>query len=550
MIPTSLGSIPWPSVDVPGSPRLTRLLAALSLYSPTIEPLSLDQPRDDPRNTSEMVSTSSLQSLSRTNDNAVLPDNWSLYASRICDLVKQQARNSGQQAMKHNKADVFFPTGDWATPDPHHELYPFPPIIKQNRSDCAPAISTNFSIPTLKSRANSLNAYLASIKGTFAPNHPLILKTLVELANTFCEMSDHERASKLWSVVARRKESYEGPISPETVQALFMVLRNLYMLGEGKAKEADMLCDHIERLIQQNYPPDHRLAITFSWIKAEALVSRGLYAEGESLYRKSLQLRLTAWGPRSNKTTLCMAGLGRILSLKVNASKKTAVDGTYRANNLKESPEAKSSEFLVLTAMTLLHESEEPLDMNNELELTNISILIHLGRSEEALPTAEAGAERSRRDLGESHSTALKYQERLALIHLDQGRFLESIHIFQTILRLQNLDDTSSDAMTRMIGLGKALRGVNRHQEAIMYLEKTFRASLSVFGSLSNKTKDACWNLGDSYTQLEAYAKALETYHVYIQKIRIAAANGHIFVTEVQGWLDHVNQCLVASNVG
>ena len=551
-IPAPADPLPWDTVDVPGSPRLTRLLAALNLHYPTIEPLSLSQPRYDPVDTLEVISPSSLHRPSPPKIYAVVPDNWTETFTRRLAITEQSGRKSGHRDMKYKMFDVFFPTGDWITPDPYHELYPFPSSVNVKRQVVVPSPVTNFSMELLSSRANSLNAYLASIEGTFSPYHTLIITTLEELANTYCEMGDHDEASKLWSLVARRKATYKGSMAEVTFRSWFMLLRNLFMLGERKAKDAKILCDQLESLLEKNFAPDHPLAISFSWIKADTLASRGLYAESERLFRTNLQLRLTTWGPRNIRTLICMAGLGKVMALKYNASTRPAFDETQRSshNPKEESSEAKRSEFLVQAAMSLLPETEDPFDVNSNLDLTHISTLIDLGRCKEALPFVKIGAERARRDLGDSHPTTLHYLDQLGLIHLNQGRFQESARIFQTILRLQKLDDTSSEATERVFGLGKAFRGLKNYQEAKVYLERAFRNSLAIFGALSNRTPETCWYLGDTYTQLEEYLKASEIYHLYIHEIQVAADIDHPFVTEVQGWLDQVNQYLVVDDTG
>lgn len=208
---------------------------------------------------------------------------------------------------------------------------------------------------------------------------------------------------------------------------------------------------------------------------------------------------------------------------------------------LQEAADYKSSEFLVRTAKALLPESEDPLDINSSVDMSYISTLLNLGRSNEALHFAEAGAEISRLTLGESHPTRLEYLAKLGLAYLDQEKFEETIDILQTVLRLQKLDETQPEVIERIDGLGKAFRGVSRHQEALIYLETTFRGMVSNLGALNNKTKEACWNLGDSYTQLQNYPKTSNLYSLYIEEIRGVTSEYHPFISEVKGWLNHVN---------
>ena len=543
----TIDSSPWASMDVPGSPRLTRLLTALSLHNNSIEPLSLSQSQHeyDANETFEVVSTSALRSPSRTEQKDAFLEVYRELLSRRLALAKQHDKSSGEVQMNYKTAEIFFPTGNWINPDPRHELYPFPSVAKQKSRPLTAITVTNLSIPTLESRANSLSTYRATFEKTLPPLHPLNIKTLEDLANTFCEMSDHDKASKYWAMVANLREADEGPIAFETIHAWYMVLRNLHMLGARKAKETAILYDRLEKLLRENFAPDNPLLITFGWIKADHLADRGLYAESERLYRESLQLRLNLWGPTSIHTIRCMASLGKLLILKTKNSVREASTRVNQAGHkFQELPEAKSTENLVCSAMALQKESTEP-DMDNLMDLTHITMLISLGRSEEALKLAKIGAEHTRHELGESHATTLQYLDRLAQIFLELRRYQESIHVFQTILRLQKLVETSPDVIERICGLGKAFRGLNQHQEAIVHLDKAFRSGLSTFGALSVKTKEACWNLGDSHNQLEEHAKASDIYNLYIQEIWTAAINEHPFVVEVQGWLaDTINYSL------
>jgi len=537
---------PWAMVDVPGSPKLSRLFSLLDLNASNIEnivnpvskmePLSLYKTsRGIDEDTKDGVTLSALHEATYTDRQAYL--GHPSPSSSGQHLAKSQLPSFNAPYFQVNNSDVFFPTGTWVSPSPWNEIYPFPMPSKPKGRLVNFATASEVSMSSLKSRADRLQAYIATLANLFPPSHPMILKSMEDLARSLSEMGDYSESSAWWKRIVASRESSQGAESLDCLNAMYELIRSLLEQGDGVLDEIATLERRLENLIKPNLPWEHPVATGFLVYKARYFSRKEDFIECERLYRQILQIRLTQLGPRDTETIETMSTLSLTISKRLRRGPHSRYIG-----DVSHTEEARSSEHLMGAAVQLFAKSGEPYTtaQGQLMGIRHMALLAELGYLEKAVNVAQTGAERFKDILGERHPTTIEYLEYMGHLYEQQGRFDQSINTFRKVLSLQKIDEYKAGHIDRYEGLGKALRGAKQHQEALIYLSKTFRAWQSMFGALNFRTKSACRNLGDSYTHSQQYNEALQLYHRYIDDIRTAADGEHPLISEVNGWVSEV----------
>ena len=540
---------PWALVDVPGSPKLSRLFSELDIHTfdnvDTINSLSTLEPpssskslRNTVEDTSDGVTMSMLHDARHKARNFYL-ENTNRSGSEF-PLTKAQISFLDVPYFQCNSSDVFFPTGTWVSPSPWKEIYPFPTPSHSKERLVNTATISEVSMSSLRSRVNRLEAYIASLADFIPQSHPMILKSMEDIADGFSEMGHHDKSTIWWRRIVARRESFQGAQSPDYLNAMHQLILSLLEQGDGVLNEIAELGKRLEKLINQNLSWEHPVAIGFLIYKARAFIRKGDYAESERLYRQILQVRLTQLGPRDTATIEIMSSLSLAISKRI----RRAPAGYREILEISKTDEARSSEHLMSAAVQLFARTGEAYTtyQGQILGIRHMALLAELGYLEKAVNVARTGAERSKNILGESHPTTIEYIEYMGHLYEQQGRYQQSIDSFKKVLSLQEIDESMSGHVDRYEGLGKALRGAKQHQEALVYLNKTFRAWYSIFGVLSFRTKIACYNLGDSFAQAHQYDQALHLYHSYLENVRAAGGDGHPLISEIDGWVNKIEE--------
>ena len=541
-------SWPWVSVDIPGSPQLSRLFSALNIQNTDtaniIEPISVIEELslskhcgniDEPSNNGITMSTLHPDAIHPHRPLDVSPKYHPL--GQI--LIKSQSPSSNLPRFLYNGSDILPPTGAWVPPSPWNELYPFPsPSYPKQQMQDASSIS-EVSISSMKSRAYRLQAYIASLANLFPPNHPMILKSMEDLADIFSEMGNHFDSSIWWKRIVATRESAQGAGSLDCLNAMYRLIYSLQEQGDGVLNEVAALERRLDSLISHNLPWEHPVAIGFLVYKARAFSRKENFRKSEEIYRQILQVKLTQLGPGDTETIQTMSSLSLVISKKLNRHpSRRGIDAFSRAK------EAKSSEHLMGAAVQLFARSGVPYttSQGQRIGIHHMALFAELGYLEKAVNVAETGAKRFKRILGESHPTTIEYLEYAGHLYEQQGRYDESIDTFRKVLSLQEVDESMMGHIDRYEGLGKALRGAQQHHEALPYLYKTFHAWHSMFGILNFRTKTACHNLGDSYAHARQSHQALQLFNAYIEEIRATAGNEQPLISEVLGWVNEVEK--------
>jgi tetratricopeptide (TPR) repeat protein len=453
-------------------------------------------------------------------------------------ITRRPIKYSNSREADSSLRDVFVLSGDWfsSSPSPFNELYPFPAsTIYRSRKPGSSFALPGITASGLLEQADQLQSILMKSGSAILKENPIILKSMEDLAGALYELGEPKESENWWKriVAIRQRSETRGLRSPAAIFAMCGLLEALY-LQAGRLKDAEDLEGKLWSLIRQSLPVDHDLALDFLISKANKLTAAKKWEEAERILRQVLQIRLTSLGPRCTKTIKIMGTLSQSIATRVW---KNGMMGKH------DQPAHTSSSYLAYTSVQIYSNMGDMLDPEGQqLWYNRIAVLRYLGDYAEAIDLGRMLVQRYEESFGEHHPRTLRYMTMLGVSYVDHKLYPEGVEVLKRVLRLQKLDDTMQDSIFRMQQLAIALRELGRHQEALVYFQKTFENILSLYKTLDEDTKEACRFLGDTYVELRLYEDAVKLYKRYIEEIRVAANDEHPWIVEVQGWIMEVNK--------
>jgi len=513
-------SWPWSSVDVPGSPPLTRLFAALDIHCPSnsIEPLALSE-------ATGVSPTDSVQSFPPTH----------------FDL------NSSSGPIATTSGNKYHPDQASRNPSPFLELYPFPTSLPVARRSFVPSTAPNIHISDLRARCDSLQAVLATFSNTLPSGNPVILQSIEELAASLYECGDFEQSETWWRRAFSILQNTGGMSTRRTLSAMNQVYRSMILAigisGDPRTGELNNLEARLEMQIPKFVSTDDEIALDFLLYKAIRHYNKGELWEAEVLVRQMLQISLSSLGPKDVRATRAMSELGRFVALSISRNSK----------NKSTTPPYADEEQTVRLARTAvqLHKSAHSLIEEKSFFLINnlLSVLRNLGRVTEAAEFGELVLSKCIPALGEQHYWSMRYMGELGSTLCTLERFPEAIALLQRVIHLRDMlvpDPIEGIGMWYKKELGFAFRGMARHREAIECFETGGWGCIeSYVGSLSELMKATLWAYGDSYVQLGEYDATLELYGGYLKALEGHQEGGHRWTGDVRGWIEDVKSVML-----
>jgi hypothetical protein len=549
---SEIDSSPWASVDVPGSPRLSRLLDALRIHKPSnIEPLTLSELPNIPiEDTSEYLETSVLIDKVRTQSIILDSDSSSLANSNnLVHTSRRASRSFESPPLKYRGVDIFFPSGHWISPSPFGELYPFPTSTQYSSRRPIPSAQSDLNALALTERANRLQTFLATFKKESTKSNSVMLKSMEHLAGVLQDLG-RSTQSEIWreKVVALHKNSKEAN-TPEEISAMLQLLKIKGALlteplenKESRRQEYEALENELQSLVSQ-VPSRHvGLELEFLRIKATRLENIKQTTKQEALLRQMLQICLTHRGPKHANSINAIGKLGKSFALTVLFNPKASVNPNL----------ANASVNLTRAAIQMHMESTDILQGNGQYLIDYLQYSLRATKHyEDAINFGQEIMKRSKLVLGENHVQTLRYAAELGATYREAGRLSESVATLQYLLQMQDKDNTDEmDAVWRIQELGLALRELRDYDQAIAHLKKAFTSYLAMWGPLDGEVKMDCWALGDCYTQLGQHQDAIDLYTRYTRELRDAGNAEHPWMLEAQGWLDDLNRYLLKNKTG
>jgi tetratricopeptide (TPR) repeat protein len=499
----------WAMVDVPGSPKLTRLFAALQMDVPAdISPLSLPPPSiiSGTSVAPQFLSNADLMKLC-TSEN----EGWSI---ELFPSTKAQERN---EALSITDLDgsTFASFGITVLASPFNEIYPFPTSPSATIRSVPPG-RTYFS--TYQIREIECNEKLAKLRRLCPNKHPAIIATMKDLAHAYRFQGKLRPAEHWYKQVLIASKNIAGARTLETLPFWLNLLD--VITNQGRYKLAKDMHRQIHAKILEYVKPEHELAMRSLLIMGATEGFMGNFQEEEAIHRQLVQIRLNILGPKHRDTVAAIARL---------------------AIPMRDLGRHEESEKLLRTAMQLYHNVPGIPEDGTCRRMRNLAMLLgKQKRYEESRKLFQLSAERSAVSLGENHPGTLASYYGIGKILRLEGHIIDSEKVLQETLikQLKVFGENHPAPMNTMFELAENLMELNNYKEATTWHEKSLRGRLEIFGPESKLTLLSCEHLGRCYNAQGRYTDALALYQQTIAKIRSTKGDDYPSIAEIQDWID------------
>jgi hypothetical protein len=414
----------WPfspdAVDVIGSPKLSRLFAALKLECPNeISPLSLPEPQyTENLQVIEYLSSSDLMELcTPRNVDHKRADQAELVHSRSYETLKcfssPQRQPREVSPRKFPQWDIWFPSGVEIYSSPLNEVYVFPPPVgNANRS----RRSSGTKMAGYHFIENERSEKLTKLEPLLPKNDPRILETMETLAAVCHNQAKYAQAEGWYRKIIAIREITDHALSPKTLWAQIFLCETLNC--QSKDFEANEILQSINTAIMTQFEPSHSIVLAFLTITI--LVAFGLGdARGQEVHcRELVQITLEAFGPRHSATLDAIAMLTTPL---------------FNEGSVEE------SENLLWAMMQLSNEVKEI-----EAEVTigrmcySADLLYQRRQYASSVELCRAQLERAKITLGDGHLVTMRCSSRLGVGLRQLGNLNESEEILRDTIKMES----------------------------------------------------------------------------------------------------------------
>jgi tetratricopeptide (TPR) repeat protein len=518
----------WPfastAVDVIGSPKLSRLFAALKMECPTdIDPFSLPEPAfPTPPEATDCLSQSDLMDLHNTK-------NRDSDSQKGEEVVRYDYYNttfqlpllgsSPQRAFsrKFPEFDVWFPSGAVMIPSPLNELYVFPSPTPKLMKE-TPGLRTQVANDRFLEVESSKK--LAKLQPLLHEYDPKILQTMNKLAGALFNQGKYLQAEELFRKLAGIFLVTCGPNSEGYLWAQVDLSNTLAFLDRDP--EADKIVQSIESAITLGFKASDRLVLEFLNTKAWVAREMGDRQGDENCGRELLQITLGSYGLRHPQTLHAIRNL---------------------ANPLKRKGSLQESEQLLRIVVQL---SNEVNGVWSETELLAMSVLADIlslnNQHIESVMLSRLALGRAKVLLGPTHRVAVGCSRQLAISMRGIGHLRESEQALKEIIENQSatLGEKHVETLVSLCYLGSTLYDDGRYAEAIPCFRKALWGDSQSIVTPTKKSKDVCYWLGRCYERLGDNEGARALYFHYIDQFRTAAGEAHPYVIEVREWISEL----------
>jgi tetratricopeptide (TPR) repeat protein len=479
----------WSTVDVPGSPGLSRLFSALEIEAKTfVPPLSLETPESED---SQCLSNVEILVLSNKDRNAIPDDFDYLHLSR-----------DGKRSAPIETASSHYPHYPWRdinavffghAPSLSNEVYIFPPSYTTARKT---PVSRTTAMKALELEEPDLEMKFVKLKKQLHVNHPAVIAIMEDLALIYGNLNKILKAERMCRrlVDIYRRTSASTPL--KILRACLDVVNCVVL--RGYFRKAQCMNQSLRAVVLKLVHPYHPLAMSIMETDAIIAYNLGQNGKAECLRRELLQISLTTSGPRNDRTMALMVGLGHTI-----VGDKTKIF---------------EGEMLLQTVVQLA------LDTDDEIMSDAIYRLAGAKPAEEAYNMITNAIERFRDTLGLSHPNIFLFQMDLAWNMLELGMLHEGEKLYRALISFstgsRDGEWSRSNSSNLYHGLAKALMRTGRVEEAIHWYQKALEERLTCYGANDVLTRHTCRSLAWCYEDQGRYDDVLKLYHQMNDKIR------------------------------
>jgi tetratricopeptide (TPR) repeat protein len=511
----------WSALDIPGSPKLSRLFKALEIEcSKPVPPISLD---DTTLDSEEPTCLSDLEMRDLFNEDnnglavdLVLPRT----SSRQQKLLVSLSTDSNSQHIHYPWRDIEAVFCGYRSPSPFNEVYVFPPSRTSGRAP--QPIATEYAF--LQMETTELEAKFGKLKRQFPTHHAAVIAVMEDLADTYYDLGNYQKAEKLYRSLVDVYRRTLGPASLETLLACRDVIDTI--MAQGRWSEVKPLHRNLQFAISKLISPSHDLAIWAKRADGRLAWALGQKKRAEILRREVLQIMLGLNGPRHPDTISAMRTLIDTINQKHTEDTEKLARITVQLCLENPTEDDQSCQAMSMLADTLYWSSEYV----------------------ESCSIAKIAMEKFSDLLGLDHPEIIKVRTEFAWSMLKAGKMAESEEIFQGLALRNAQDGIMSTKFNIWGGLAAVREEQGKIDQAIILDEKVFQARLASYGPCNSKTVDTCSYLGFCYEKKGRYGDALQLYRNMISSIKDSSRDENEeqdpneFIAEVEQWIQNVEE--------
>ncbi|CZR54809.1 uncharacterized protein PAC_04693 [Phialocephala subalpina] len=509
----------WKSVDVPGSPKLARLIGALTCFVDACSIPFLDIEASG----GGVFEESANQSLADDDImNFELEDTISFHSNGSVILLPSRLRISEPWLFENYHECQASSNFREASLCPG--LSPFPTVDERQMFSS----SSKLRFLTEKECITRLR----TMRRTRIPDNEL-LENVSAIAMDYWD-NEHYAAAEIWCrrlVSAKQSILWFKPI--ETLRYCLNVVGSKY--SQSKYKEARGLHEDLHVKIMQRTWGRYDAIIKFysMVLAADLLASFGNCKEEENVRRQVLQISLTTFGVKSDYTATAMARLGRCLP--------------YR--NRSSESEFLSYSTVHLINQLILDKTSDSESSNRHLDLSFSMLLLaktwnSSGKLQEARRLIEVAIQKHRGT--RIHSKALEWDLSLELFYNmhSEGFFVEAERILKNLLERLGGTVSPSRRTNAIYELGEVLSANCHHVEAASCFKEAFLSDERTFGLNHEYTMRSAKKLGLCFVNQGLYQEALAYYQEVLDRLHQMANEDPERTTEcvqnVRRWMSQI----------
>jgi tetratricopeptide (TPR) repeat protein len=500
----------WTTVDIPGSPGLSRLFKRLEIEAVHVPALSLDgsEPGDP-----TCLSNMEIQEVLNGRQTTATGESLRGRLSRVQTFHGHlEGCPAGQAPLFpwRNNFDVFCGYSE----SPLREIYVFP-SAPQRKVFPKPPTSKMAQWTQLQNQEAEFESKYAKLKIHFSANHPAVIAMMEELALRFCWLEKYKRAESIYRELVNLYRQNLGPNNLATLRACHKLVETLRQQGHySKAKALnDNLRSAASKLVQANHPLAIDVAKSDAWL-SELLGHR---ENAENVRREILQIMLTTHGPRHLHSVRALSLLGNLISKKGSEGGMMLLRTALQLS--LEDPESDPNSYAAFFAMKDL-----------------AAALYMRGVPEESLRIASGAVERFGSLLGANHPFILRLEACRAWSLLDTGDLVESEKLFESLAALYSVgieEENKRNLVGAWLGLAHVLSMTGNVEYATGWYDKCFGLGIPIYGLYRNELIGACHRLADWYEDHRLFVDALRVYQRLVSEIR-ESGDSHEMIAKLE----------------
>lgn len=497
----------WSTVDIPGSPGLSRLFKGLEIDAAAHVPqlaLGTLEPNEDC-----CLSPADIQEeFHERND--MVTQYWSCQMQWASMSPRKDTRTRNPQYPWRNIENVY--VGYYTSP--LREIYVFPRSSPSRHSPKCLGART-LSWPQLITQERDLETRLLKLGAHFSEDNSAILAVMETLADVLAEVGKYEKAERLQR---RLVEIYRQRLGSKDIKVLNLSSELVQFLRlQGRVAEAGRLNDEIRSAVEELGQAGHNLALQVVMTAGTIAATHGQYKVFESLQREALQMALSYYGPRHRKTIQAISELGKSICVQ----------------------KKREGEILIRTAVQLCVEEVHGGDLEGLVAMYNVCWgLGSIGALKEGYNLSTEALKRFGPQFEGNRPQILHFETLRAWLLLKRRKLAESESMFRSVLSRQ-VEAHLPGVSNVYSGLASVLCRMGQYEEATAWNEKSFHSKLTQFGALA-----ACHALSDSYEEQGRLTEALEVYRQMIERVPELDGDSGETVAECEAEISRIEEKL------